>query len=91
MSTRIHELAKLYNMEGKDLLTLLKERGYVAADTKSVSSTVSKIYLDEIEKELGVRKTPAAQEKAPEAEHRHEHAPHSHAPITEPPDETAPA
>jgi translation initiation factor IF-2 len=88
MSTRIHELAKLYNMEGKELLTLLKERGYVSADTKSVSSTVSKIYLDEIEKELGARRTPEA--AAPEAPPKHEHhkAP---TPVTEPPDETAPA
>ena len=39
MSIRIHELAKRYNMEGKDLLALLKERGWVSADTKSVSST----------------------------------------------------
>ena len=30
------------------LVALLKERGYVAADTKSVSSTVSKIYIEEI-------------------------------------------
>jgi translation initiation factor IF-2 len=41
MSIRIHELAKKHNMEGRDMLALLKERGYVAADTKSVSSTVS--------------------------------------------------
>jgi len=59
MSIRIHELAKRYNMEGRDLLTLLKERGYVAADTKSVSSTVSKIYVEEIEKELGGKAVPA--------------------------------
>ena len=50
MSIRIHELAKKYNMEGRDMLALLKERGYVAADTKSVSSTLSKIYVEEIEK-----------------------------------------
>jgi hypothetical protein len=48
MSTRIHELAKKHNMEGRDMLALLKQRGYVAADTKSVSSTVSKIYIEEI-------------------------------------------
>jgi translation initiation factor IF-2 len=59
MSIRIHELAKRYNMEGRDLLTLLKERGYVAADTKSVSSTVSKIYVEEIEKEFGGKAVPA--------------------------------
>jgi translation initiation factor IF-2 len=60
MSVRIHELAKRINMEGKELLTLLTERGYVAADTKSVSSTVSKIYVEEIEKEFGAKAAPAA-------------------------------
>lgn len=55
MSTRIHELAKQYNQDSKALLTWLKERGYVSADTKSVASTVSKIYFDEIEKEFGVK------------------------------------
>ena len=50
MSIRIHELAKRHNMEGKDMLSLLKERGYVSADTKSVSSTVTKIYEEEIDK-----------------------------------------
>jgi translation initiation factor IF-2 len=55
MSIRIHELAKKHNMEGRDMLSLLKERGYVAADTKSVSSTVSKIYVEEIEKEFAAK------------------------------------
>ena len=55
MSIRIHELAKKHNMEGRDMLALLKQRGYVAADTKSVSSTVSKIYIEEIEKELAAK------------------------------------
>ena len=55
MSLRIHELAKRINMEGKDLLALLKERGWVTADTKSVSSTVSKIYIEEIEKEYAAK------------------------------------
>ena len=50
MSTRIHELAKQYNQDSKALLSWLKERGYVSAETKSVASTVSKIYFDEIEK-----------------------------------------
>jgi translation initiation factor IF-2 len=59
MSIRIHELAKKHNMEGRDMLSLLKERGYVAADTKSVSSTVSKIYVEEIEKEFAA-KAPAS-------------------------------
>jgi translation initiation factor IF-2 len=59
MSIRIHELAKRHNMEGRDMLALLKERGWVAADTKSVSSTVSKIYEGEIDKEFAAKAAPA--------------------------------
>ena len=55
MSIRIHELAKRYNMEGKEMLALLKERGYVSADTRSVSSTVSKIYEEEVAKEFAAK------------------------------------
>ena len=47
------------------MLALLKERGYVAADTKSVSSTVSKIYIEEIDKEFAAKAAPVA---APAAE-----------------------
>jgi len=47
-------------MEGRDMLALLKERGYVAADTKSVSSTVSKIYIEEIEKEFASKAAPVS-------------------------------
>jgi len=60
MSARIHEIAKQYNIEPKEMLSWLKEQGYVAADTKSVSSTVSKIYYDEIEKKYGKPAAPAA-------------------------------
>ena len=60
MSIRIHELAKRHNMEGKDMLALLKQRGYVSADTKSVSSTVNKIYEEEVDKEFALK----AKEKA---------------------------
>ena len=69
MSIRIHELAKRYNMEGKDLLALLKERGWVSADTKSVSSTLSKIYTEEIEKEFGAKAAVAS--PAPAAAEQH--------------------
>ena len=64
MSIRIHELAKRHNMEGKDMLALLKERGFVSADTKSVSSTLNKIYEEEIEKEFAA-KAPAVAASAP--------------------------
>jgi len=60
MSARIHEIAKQYNIEPKDMLAWLKEQGFVSADTKSVSSTVSKIYYDEIEKKFAVPAAPAA-------------------------------
>src|SRR6266498_3596983 len=60
MSLRIHELAKRHNMEGKDMLALLKERGYVSADTKSVSSTVANIYIEEVEKEFAAKAAAAA-------------------------------
>ena len=65
MSSRIHEIAKQYNVEPKDMLSWLKEQGYVAADTKSVSSTVSKIYYDEIEKKYGKPAAPATAPAAP--------------------------
>ncbi|MEO6875260.1 MAG: translation initiation factor IF-2 [Opitutaceae bacterium] len=65
MSIRIHELAKRHNMEGKDMLSLLKERGYVSADTKSVSSTVSKIYEEEIDKEFAAKQPAKAVEATP--------------------------
>ncbi|MBE7538505.1 MAG: translation initiation factor IF-2 [Opitutaceae bacterium] len=55
MSIRIHELAKRHNMEGKEMLAFLKERGYVSANTRSVSSTVSKIYEEEVDKEFASR------------------------------------
>jgi translation initiation factor IF-2 len=60
MSIRIHELAKRHNMEAKDMLALLKERGFVTADTKSVSSTLNKIYEEEIEKEFAAKAKAAA-------------------------------
>ena len=82
MSIRIHELAKRHNMEGKDMLVLLKERGYVSADTKSVSSTVSKIYEQEIDQEFAAKaaaKAPvpalSAPVPAPAAEIREAHKP----------------
>lgn len=65
MSTRIHELAKQYNQDSKALLSWLKERGYVSAETKSVASTVSKIYFDEIEKEFGLKPVVAAVVSSP--------------------------
>jgi translation initiation factor IF-2 len=59
MSIRIHELAKRIGMDGKEMLALLKRRSYVAADTKSVSSTVANIYVEEIEREFGAKAAPA--------------------------------
>lgn len=60
MSARIHEIAKQYNVEPKDMLAWLKEQGFVSANTKSVSSTVSTIFYDEIAKKYGTPAAPAA-------------------------------
>ena len=68
MSLRIHELAKKIHMEGKELLALLKQRNWVSADTKSVSSTVSKIYIEEIEKEFAAKIDAPAAVAAPAVE-----------------------
>ncbi len=72
MSIRIHELAKRHNMEAKEMLALLKERGFVSAETKSVSSTLNKIYEEEIEKEFAAKAAAAAPAVAEPA---HEAAP----------------
>jgi translation initiation factor IF-2 len=50
MSIRIHELAKKIAMDNKQLLSLLKERGF---DVKSVSSTIDNISADALVQELG--------------------------------------
>jgi translation initiation factor IF-2 len=57
MSIRIHELAKKLSMDNKDLMALLKERGYPA---KSVSSTVDNITAEALEQELAAKKPAAA-------------------------------
>ncbi len=62
MSIRIHELAKKLNMDNKDLMTLLKDRGYPA---KSVSSTVDNITAEALETELAAKKPAAPAVEAP--------------------------
>ncbi|HWA24062.1 MAG TPA: translation initiation factor IF-2 [Lacunisphaera sp.] len=62
MSIRIHELAKKLSMDNKDLMALLKERGYPA---KSVSSTVDKITAEALEQELAAKKPAPAPAAAP--------------------------
>ena len=52
MSIRIHELAKKLNMDNKDLMALLKERGYPA---KSVSSTIDNITAESLEQEVAAK------------------------------------
>ncbi|HEY8993274.1 MAG TPA: translation initiation factor IF-2, partial [Lacunisphaera sp.] len=52
MSIRIHELAKKLSMDNKDLMALLKERGYPA---KSVSSTVDNITAEALEQEMAAK------------------------------------
>ncbi len=61
MSIRIHELAKKLSMDNKDLMALLKERGYPA---KSVSSTIDNITAEALEQEVAA-KNPAPAPVAP--------------------------
>ena len=78
MSIRIHELAKKLSMDNKDLMALLKDRGYPA---KSVSSTVDNITAEALETELAAKK-PA--EVAPAAIEPVEAAPATPSPVIEP-------
>ncbi|MBL9213956.1 MAG: translation initiation factor IF-2, partial [Opitutaceae bacterium] len=64
MSIRIHELAKKLNMDNKELMALLKERGYPA---KSVSSTVDNITAEALEVEIAAKNPPPAAAPAPVA------------------------
>ncbi len=65
MSIRIHELAKKLNMDNKDLMVLLKERGYPA---KSVSSTVDNITAEALEQEIAAQHPTPTAAPAPVAE-----------------------
>ncbi len=49
MSVRIHQLAKQIGMENKELLELLRSRGF---EVKSVSSTIDNISAESLVKEL---------------------------------------
>jgi translation initiation factor IF-2 len=62
MSVRIHELAKRIGMDNKELLALLKGRGF---DVKTVSSTVDPISASALEGELkGAHIAPATADQA---------------------------
>src|SRR5258708_1225588 len=60
MSIRIHKLAEEIGMENKDLLTLLKELKFIAPDVKSVSSTLSDIYAEEVRSKYAKKAVEAA-------------------------------
>jgi translation initiation factor IF-2 len=64
MSIRIHELAKELGLENKEMMALLKERKIIAADVKSVSSTVDNINASALKEEFAAKK-PAAVEPPP--------------------------
>ena len=59
MSIRIHELAKELGLENKEMMALLKERKIIAADVKSVSSTVDNISASALKEEFAAKKKPA--------------------------------
>ncbi len=57
MSVRIHQLSKDIGMENKELIALLKSRGY---EVKSASSTVDNISADALREEFAAQ-APQAQ------------------------------
>ena len=61
MSVRIHQLSKEIGMENKELIELLKSRGY---EVKSASSTVDNISADALRDEFAAQAPQASQ--APE-------------------------
>ena len=65
MSVRIHELAKRIGMDNKELLALLKGRGF---DVKTVSSTVDPISADALESELKSTQAAVSASMEPSAE-----------------------
>ena len=60
MSIRIHKLAEELGLDNKEMLALLKERKVIAADVKSVSSTVDNISAAALREEFAARKAVAA-------------------------------
>ncbi len=69
MSIRIHKLAEELGMDNKEMLALLKERKIIAADVKSVSSTVDNINAAALRDEFSTKRSaaPATPAAAPEA------------------------
>jgi translation initiation factor IF-2 len=62
MSIRIHKLAEELGLDNKEMMTLLKERKIIAADVKSVSSTVDNINAAVLREEFASKVKPAAPE-----------------------------
>src|SRR5436305_9292801 len=60
MSIRIHQLAIQLGLDNKEMMALLKERKIIAADVKSVSSTVDNINASALRDEFAAKKTTAA-------------------------------
>lgn len=64
MSVRIHQLSKDIGMENKELLELLRSRGF---EVKSASSTIDNISADAIREEFAKPEEPAVEEAPAEA------------------------
>ena len=62
MSVRIHQLSKQIGMENKELLQLLRERGF---EVKSASSTIDNISAESLVEEFAAKAAPAEPSEAP--------------------------
>jgi translation initiation factor IF-2 len=67
MSIRIHKLAEELGLDNKEMMALLKERKIIAADVKSVSSTVDNISASALREEFAAKKKAAEPAPAPAA------------------------
>ncbi len=65
MSIRIHKLAEELGLDNKEMMALLKERKIIAADVKSVSSTVDNINASALRDEFAARNKSAEVPAAP--------------------------
>jgi len=59
MSIRIHKLAEEIGLDNKQMMALLKERKIIAADVKSVSSTVDNISAEALREEFAAKRAAA--------------------------------
>ncbi len=91
MSIRIHKLAEELGLDNKEMMALLKERKIIAADVKSVSSTVDNINAGVLRDEFAAKRPAQAAAVPVSAPKAAPLAPESPEPVSAPPKVMIPA